>query len=217
MSSSINFDYKVVYSARRRRLCVCVSPDNRVTVRCPVGTKDADIERFLSEKKAWIMRHVAANASKLSCLSEVLSYKKILVGGKFYDFKLGVKDGIGEGVVCAVDFSHLKDIYVKALAPAFLEEFYALSARCGLSCSGVSFRSYKGRWGCCDGKNFIVFNYKLLMLPREFQYAVMAHELCHTRYYDHSARFHKLLDEIVPQNRLLFRLMSRYSAVARLY
>lgn len=216
MSFSDSFEYKVVY-ARRRSMSVKIGDDNTVTVRCPVGTSKGRIEDFINSKKGWLMRHMAANASVMAQFSDVLSMKKILVGGRFYDLRVGVANNIAEGVVNVKSIAALKNLYVKALGEDFLSRFKKFARENSFVYGDVSFRTYKGRWGCCDASNNITFNYKLLMLPEELQNAVIAHELCHTKYHNHSSSFHKLLDCVFPQNRVSEKMLKRYAFVARIY
>ena len=216
MSFSDSFEYKVVFS-RRRTLSVRIKDDNSVVVSCPYGTPAARIERFLAEKSRWINNHLVRGRAIADEFSEVFEYKKVLVGGQIYDLELNAKGKISDGKVCAENFAHLKGVYVDALGEEFISRFMAIAARGNFAFSSVRFRNYKGRWGCCDVHNNITFNYKLLMLPQTIQNSVIAHELCHTVYHDHSEKFHKLLDSFMPENRQCSRMLAKYSFIARLY
>ena len=216
MSYCLPFEYKVIYS-RRRSLSVKISDDNSLTVRCPVGTSESKIESFLRDKSRWIQMHMASNAAAMSAFADVIAYKKVLIGGVAYDLKIADRNYISKDTVCITGTVALKRLLIKSCGDRFSERFKAFAEKNGFVYSSLSFRSYKGRWGCCDSKNNITFNYKLLMLPQDLQDCVIAHELCHTRVHDHSARFHALLDAVFPSNRTAEKRLKGYSFIARMY
>lgn len=80
-----------------------------------------------------------------------------------------------------------------------------LSRDCQLPYKNLVFRGQKTLWGSCTRDNDISLNYKLLFLPAEYVEYVLIHELCHTIYFDHSARFWQLVEKFLPNWRNLRR------------
>ena len=217
MSSLIDFKYNMIYSCNRRTISIRINDDNSITVRCPTGTSLQTVEKFLCKNQSWIRRKIHANIAIINDFKDVIAMKKILVAGNLYDLKICACNKIEEDVVYIKSISSLKSLYVKMFGRAFMSRFKDLANRNCFNYNEVSFKSYKGRWGCCDEKNNIVFNYKLLMLSEDLQIAVIAHELCHTVHHNHSAAFHRLLDHVCPCNREYGKLLKHYAFVARLY
>jgi len=73
-----------------------------------------------------------------------------------------------------------------------------VSVQVGLPFQRASVRGQKTLWGSCSQKKAISLNYKLLFLPRHLVRYVFVHELCHTRYMNHSPSFWALVSEKMP-------------------
>ena len=54
-------------------------------------------------------------------------------------------------------------------------------------------RSQEAQWGSYSSSKTLSLNYKLIFLPPSIVRYVILHELCHTRYLEHSPRFWKEL------------------------
>lgn len=197
------FNYVLKRSARKT-ISVSIKSDNSIIVRCPQKTKIERVEQFLEEKRDWIEKHLNKNGQLNEQFSAVINGDAVLIKGEEVPFK--VENGI-----------QLKKFYVAN----FGEEFYGLlkdiSTRTNLAFSKVSFRDYKSRWGCCNAKKELTFNYKLLMLPKEIWAYVIVHELCHTRHMNHSAAFWNLVAAYLPDYNKSLKQIKQYSFLCALY
>ncbi|TNF91093.1 MAG: M48 family metallopeptidase [Gammaproteobacteria bacterium] len=91
------------------------------------------------------------------------------------------------------------------LFPALLEE---LSRRTGLEFRKVTIRSQKTRWGSCSARGHISLNDQLLFLPAKTVEYLMIHELCHTRFLNHSRDYWRLVEHHCPDYRDHEKLLS---------
>jgi hypothetical protein len=212
----MKFKYKLVRS-KRRTLAISITADNEVIVRAPMRTPLSYIEKFIDEKSGWVDKHLAKNAVINSVNDDVINHKKIYVCGNLLPLTIGEKDCIDESGVTVKNLSHLKKLFVATLGDGFLQLFNYISKVTNLKYSSVNFKDYKSRWGCCDGKNNIIFNYKLLMLPRRLWEYVIIHELCHTVQHNHSAKFWELVGEFLPDYKSRRTQMKRFAFVTRNY
>lgn len=213
----MKFEYEVRRS-RRRTLCVRVNEDNTITVSCPYRTTDAQIESFLENKRKWIEGCLSRNAKRFNNLQGISSYDRILVAGTAVPLELGAaKSSFSQEGVAVKSFGGLKKLYVENLGGEFLSLYGKICFESGLKGKSVNFKAYKSRWGCCSSAGDITFNYKLLMLPREFWAYVIAHELCHTVYLNHSPKFYNLLARVMPDYRAFRQKIKDYSLIAKMY
>jgi len=56
----------------------------------------------------------------------------------------------------------------------------------------------KSRWGTCDSKLELTFNWKLAMAPLEVIDYVVVHEMCHMVHLNHDRSFWRLVGKIIP-------------------
>lgn len=58
----------------------------------------------------------------------------------------------------------------------------------------IAIKMNKTNWGSCSAKNNINLNLALPLLPDALRDYVIIHELCHLEHHNHSAEFHRLLN-----------------------
>ena len=63
----------------------------------------------------------------------------------------------------------------------------------GVSPSGISVRNFKSRWGSCDSRGQLLFNWDIIKAPHAIADYVVVHELCHLVHPNHSKDFWALV------------------------
>ena len=214
----IDIKYEVKRSAGKS-ICVRILEDNRVIVTCPKRFSDAEIEKFLLSKAKWIERHISANEQKNQFLAAEISYQKILVKRNSVPLIIDENCGniLSENEVRIKSLKNLKKLYVAKFEQEFKRIVDSVCVQYPFSYRSISFRDFKSRWGCCNSTGEIKFNWKLLMLSEEFWRYVIVHELCHTVYMDHSAKFYGLLESIMPEYKVIRRNLKEYARLTTLY
>ena len=90
---------------------------------------------------------------------------------------------------------------LRALAKEYLPARTAyFSRQMGLTPTGIKITSAKRRFGSCSGKNSLCFSLYLMEYPTEAIDYVIVHELAHIRHKNHSAAFHALIAEYLPDH-----------------
>ncbi len=63
----------------------------------------------------------------------------------------------------------------------------------GVSPSEISVRNFKSRWGSCDSRGQLLFNWNIIKAPHAIADYVVFHELCHLVHPNHSKDFWALV------------------------
>ncbi|MGE5498930.1 MAG: M48 family metallopeptidase, partial [Syntrophothermus sp.] len=73
-----------------------------------------------------------------------------------------------------------------------------LASEYGFRTGRISIKGQKTRWGSCSRLGNLTFNYKLMAYGTDIIDYVIVHELCHLKELNHSKRFWRLVEEILP-------------------
>ncbi|MCO5382597.1 MAG: M48 family metallopeptidase [Methanosarcina barkeri] len=72
------------------------------------------------------------------------------------------------------------------------------SKKLGIAPPTFKVKHQRRRWGSCSADNVLRINFQLVMAPPEQLEYVVVHELCHVIEKNHSARFWKLVKQLMP-------------------
>ena len=143
-------------------------PDGRVEVSVPAGTGDAMVERFVRERREWIARTAAKQASSPMVQAENATPAEVR------EWRAVV-----EACVPALIAAWEPILGVKAGTVAYRN----MKSRWG-SCQPTTGR--------------ICINVRLALYPPECLEYVVVHELCHLLVRGHGPDFHALMDRVMP-------------------
>lgn len=143
--------------------------DGEVIVRAPNRMPKRDINAFVAKHEAWIEKQLKRSREQQAA----------------------------EAVVPKLTQGEIDALYAraKALIPERVRYFAGLL---GEKYGRITIRCQRTRWGSCSAKKNLNFNCLLLLAPPEVLDSVVAHEVCHLREMNHSARFYALVTEICP-------------------
>lgn len=208
--------YKIIY-CKRRSIQIQVSDNNEITVRSPINVSKERIERFISDKQGWIDKIINGNTERNKKFSEVIDFKSVYVDGKSVPLILGEKNSVSDSCVYLKRIDDIQRQFIKSFSQGFLADVDYIAKNTGLIPLTVKIRNYKSRWGCCDSKGNIVFNYKLFMIPQNLREYVIIHELCHLKHHNHSALFWGLVETYLPNYKSLRKELKNYDFLTKLY
>ncbi len=102
---------------------------------------------------------------------------------------------------------------IKALRRAAKEtlpikvEYY--SRIMGLKYGRITITSAKTRFGSCSSKGNLSFSYLLMLYPDSAIDYVVVHELAHLKEMNHSPRFYKIIEEVLPDYKERKKLLKK--------
>ena len=205
---------EVVRNARRKSLSIEVSQQG-VKARAPLRMRLSSITSFVASKEAWIKKNVAALPQPMPDLN-LVNGAKLLLLGDYVELRV-MQNQSGKIVLdhdklnLPVKKSHLtleqstKNKLVrwyKTTAQAELDKrvlHFALQMDVPKSKRlSIRVRDYKRRWGSCDHKGELSFNWRIIQAPSQVMDYVVIHELAHCHEFNHSKRFWNIVATHMP-------------------
>ena len=86
----------------------------------------------------------------------------------------------------------------KQILPARIQYYAKIM---GVTYGRITLREQKTRWGSCSSKGNLNFNWKLALMPDEILDYVVVHELAHRMEMNHSDKFWKIVENVLPDDR----------------
>ena len=217
------FDYQLIRSARRKTLGLQVK-QGKIIVRAPSFLTDKQIRHFINEKSAWLTAKVELHKSqptidKTSFIDGSMLWlngeqKKLIISFQTKAQVLNLEDEIK--VILPLRYHHehsqsyAPDIMAEKVKKQ-LENWFKqqavkyistrlpeLASQSLLIPKSFKVRQYKARWGSCNNRGELSFNYLLMMTPAWVVDYVIIHELCHLKHLNHSKQFWLLVAKHCP-------------------
>lgn len=188
--------------SKRKRIVISIEDNAEVVVKIPRNTDLSLVGRFVESKRKWIAEQKNKKLEEIRKVDSLIKRKSVQIYGEELLVKYSDKTKkiirtnreivFPEKYIENVD-RHIKK-YLKELADDIITQrlrFYENAT--GIRSSNFSIKSFKRKWGSCNSKNELSFNFRLIMLKPEIIDYVIIHELCHIREFNHSSRFWSLV------------------------
>lgn len=199
--------YQIKYSNKAKYLRLQINPSTGLEVILPHRCRIEEAEKFIFKKKEWVLKHL-----KVLPLKENFAYfgKKIGINQTFNLFtdkhKLSFRKNILliESPPGSEESQEIiYNIWLKHIAKNYLSNRTSqLARKYKFKIGHIRIRDQKTRWGSCSTSGNISLNYRLMKYRKEIIDYVIIHELCHLKEMNHSKKFWKLVESIIPNYRV---------------
>lgn len=166
---------QVIYS-RRTTMGLEVRPDGTVAARVPMGTADKPLMAFVGERRQWIVEKWFLMEKR----------RQVMESRPPADYE---------------ENPSLERQYRELARGRITERVRYYAAQMEVSYGRISIRAAKTRWGSCSAGGNLNFHWKLVLMPPEVLDYVVVHELAHRKEMNHSYRFWKVVEKVLPDYR----------------
>ena len=207
------FSYKVRKSKKARNILLHVDMDGSVELVVPWRVSYREGRRFLKKRGQWVDRQLMAQRKRAAAMPkrsfesgaawpafgqeirlEVIRENRKRAFVSFTDGVLQIRCGIGHDVA-----KLLERWYRKEAQARYEQQARDLADACDLSISKVRINGAKTQWGSCNHKRAVItLNWKLALAPKEAADYVIAHEVAHLKFANHSKQYWQFVASIYP-------------------
>jgi predicted metal-dependent hydrolase len=222
-----DIEFKVIYSGRST-IGISVLPDSSVIVRVPYLTSLKTINRIVTDKYSWVLKH-RNNYRKLDNSSRNKSYTpgemhlfrglesqlKIEESSKPYvnfidhTIELGIEKPDDPKSIRTLLYKGYKNEAVNHF-PKLMSKVLSEHENQMFKPTGLIIRTMKRRWGSCSNKGIVTLSTELIKLSDLHIEYVIIHELCHLKHHNHGPDFYKLLTEMYPEWKTVRKELRKY-------
>ena len=199
--------------SRRKSLSLEITPQG-IQARAPLRMTQKDIRAFVLSQRHWLHKHLQ-NRPRL--LAPIELKQGCLIPFKNKNLALNIEIGrrgnaelINDCLLLPVQTSNIpieQSIQNKLLKwyrhqsqTMFTQLVEQLAPDMQITPTmNIKVRDYKRRWGSCDSKGHLSFNWRLVMAPIEVSRYVVVHELAHCHEFNHSSRFWQIVEQHHPR------------------
>lgn len=224
MNSEIK--YQIVRS-QRKTLSLQVK-QGEVLVRAPHGIDEEFINTFIKQKWLWLKSKIAQQKEVDTLCCDFSEGSTLFVFGQLTSLQFSfakksnvtLTKNINNQQILTITFAQrnqqklsnktvLATAVKKQIEKFFKEQAEELipqrvaiySQLTSLMPTSIKIRQYRSRWGSCNNRGELSFNYLLMMLPLDVIDYVIVHEICHLRHLNHSKNFWQLVAKYFPDYR----------------
>ncbi len=215
-----NIEFFVKRSNRRRTISIFVDPVEGVFLRAPLTPSFESLSKLVYSKATWVLdkqRRINETIGRLP-KKEFVSGESFLYLGRHLRLKIlnlesksknrvSVKQGhlivsFDAKIVGRRGIKSVRDVlmqwYKCHARITLLKRMRIFLGKLSVPMPDTILANQTKRWGSCNEKGQIRFNWHIIMAPMSLIDYVVAHELCHLKHINHSEDFWKLLGSVMP-------------------
>ena len=204
-----NFNISIKRTNRLKTVSLKVK-NQEVVLSVPKFVTDSEIDNIIERKINWIRNKLAIEkTNNFNIKKKYENGEKFLYFGSEYSLK--IKHSNSDNVyldnnIMIVEVKnnskavHIRNIlnnwYIAESKKYLIKTTNYYEVLIGVSVNKLIFGKYKSKWGSCNSKKTISYDWRIIMAPLEVIHYLIIHELCHIKHLNHSNDFGKLLKNI---------------------
>ncbi|HLO13441.1 MAG TPA: SprT family zinc-dependent metalloprotease [Anaerolineales bacterium] len=202
------FEVNQIIRSKRKTLALIVMPDGSLIVRAPLLTPEKLVREFIENNARWIeKKQTEALDARPPVPKQYIPGEMFMYLGNTYP--LEIVQHQKAPLLFEKNFKLAKSAQSEA-AWAF-EQWYRSQAKQTLNervnlyanqydlhYKAIKITSARTRWGSCSADGSLNFSWRLILAPMDVVDYVVVHELVHTVLHNHSRRFWKRVEKIMP-------------------
>ena len=199
-----------------RNIRLTVHPEKGINISIPWLTRYSVAERFVEEKKEWILESMIRQKSKaekrkflfgpghpLKIITGEIVFEEKESSASAGDKKITIKRG-PSGKIIAYPGNTAGELIIDAVIALLRKEAKDylpqraeyLAGKHGFHFNRIFLKNNRSNWGSCSRQNNINLNVHLMRLDSNLADFVILHELCHLKHKNHGRDFHYLLNNL---------------------
>lgn len=189
----------IITRGKYKRLTLSIDNNGNVIVKAPKFYSDKQIISFIESKQNWLKK-------KLDFLKQMADIKQKYNFNNFCYVN-------NKAFKC--DYNKRKTFYINQFETYIKPLVQEISIKTGLNYNNISYIVSKRVWGSLNKNNDMKLNLSIIILPKDITKYIIVHELCHSREFNHSQKFWKLVQENCIQYKNLRKELKYYDFLLR--
>ena len=218
---------KQIIRSSRKSLALTINERGELIVHASKNMPLYEIVDYISKKSDWIEKKVSKISDVVSKNRDIIDYNEIFFLGKRY--RVVETSGIENPYLTQQTImikptksitkkqNMLKKWFIDNIDTVLLPRVQKLADFMKQKYRSVSIINSKAKWGMCDSKRNIFFNWKLLMLSPELIDYVIVHEISHLIELNHSTKFWKIVGVVIPKYKHIKEVLNRCGFLIKLF
>jgi predicted metal-dependent hydrolase len=210
-------EFEVIYR-KRKTLSIKIEPPGIITVIAPEKSKESVIIDIVKNKGSWIIKKLSEVKEKeyLRREHKFVNDEDFLYLGLEYALQIIVDKAarkpkiwleedllyitINENSPDKIKVS-LEEWYRKKALEKILERIKHYETYFNFKPNKVTVKEQKKRWGSCNSKRELFFNWKIVMAPVSVIDYLVVHEMSHMVHLNHSKDYWDFVGKIIPDHK----------------
>ena len=210
-----NFNISIKRTNRLKTVSLKVK-NQEVVLSVPKFVTDSEIDNIIERKINWIRNKLAIEKkNNFNIKKKYENGEKFLYFGSEYSLK--IKHSNSDNVyldnnIMIVEVKnnskavHIRNIlnnwYIAESKKYLIKTTNYYEVLIGVSVNKLIFGKYKSKWGSCNSKKTISYDWRIIMAPLEVIHYLIIHELCHIKHLNHSNDFWKTVEKYMANYKL---------------